>query len=188
MFKWLFEKGSSEPEKEEKARHDAARFDSAYNMVMERAAALKKEYERTRTDPEITENIATYQDPGYIVGCRDTIFSTINDPSLGSAHEILPVVATMFMTMASEAFPSSMGFESFWRWANAYSPEQRRELVRFAFISTVWEQKQSGAKHPVAFASRIILMTLAANANDDPASKDVARELLTYIDRVRARK
>ena len=92
----------------------------------------------------------------------------------------------MFMTMASEVFPSKSGFDSFWRWANAYSPEERRALVRLAYLATVWEQEQEGTGHPVAFASRIVLMTLAANANEDPTSKDVARELLAYVDRVRA--
>lgn len=185
MFKWLFGKGAAEPEKP-KVVGQNANFDSAFDMVMERAAALKKEYERTRTNLEITQNISAYQDPAYIVGCQDTILASIKDPDLRPAHDILPVVASMFMTMASEVFPSNLGFESFWRWANAYSPAQRRELVRFAYLATVWEQQQAGPRHPVAFASRIVLMTLAANANDDPTSKDVARELLAYIDRVRA--
>jgi hypothetical protein len=186
MFKWLFGKGSPEPEKKSPGG-DTANFEGAFNMVLERAAALKKEYERTRSNAEITMNIEAYQDPDYIVGCRDTILSTLHDPSVRPAHEILPVVATMFMTMATEVFPSNVGLESFSRWADSYSAQQRRELVRFAYLATVWEQEQAGARHPVAFASRIVLMTLAANANDDPTSKDVARELLAYINRVRAR-
>jgi len=185
MFKWLFGMGRPAPDTKEVA--DNRRFENAVGMMMERSAALKKEYERTRANSEITQNIGAYTDPAYLVGCRDAILSTTDNTDLEAARQTLSEVATMFMTMASEVFPSSVGFESFWTWANAYSPKQRRELVRFAYLATVWEQEQSGARHPVAFASRIVLMTLAANANDDPTSKEVARELLAYIDRIRSR-
>ncbi|MBZ0138726.1 MAG: hypothetical protein K8H87_03005 [Pseudorhodoplanes sp.] len=97
-------------------------------------------------------------------------------------------MATMFMTMATEVFPSNAGFETFSSWANAFPDVQKSELVRFAYLPTVREQEQSGSTHPVALASRIILMTLAANANDDSISKEVARELFSYIDRLRDRK
>ena len=45
-------------------------------------------------------------------------------------------------------FSSDLGFENFSRWANGFSPSQRRELVRFAYLATVWQQKQAGATHP----------------------------------------
>ncbi|MBY0323303.1 MAG: hypothetical protein K2X72_31590 [Reyranella sp.] len=184
MFKWLFGKGTPEPDTKEVA--ETRRFESAFDMVLERARNLKNEYERTLNNPEIAETLEGYKDPAYIAECRQVILSTVNHPEMGEGHRLLPVVSTMFMTMATEVFPSNSGFERFWRWANAYSPEERRALVRFAYLATVWEQEQAGPRHPVSFASRIILMTLAANANEDPTSKDVARELLAYIDRARA--
>ena len=186
MFKWLFGRGS-EANKTEETR----RFGQAHQMVLTRAAELKKEYERTLADPvtnlEIRKTLETYEDPEYIVGCRDIILSTTEDPQFRDAHQVLPVVATMFMTMVDEAFPSNSTATRFSSWADAFSGTRRRELVRFAYIATIGEQNQAGARHPVAFATRIILMTLAANANDDPTSRGVARELLAYIDRMRSR-
>ncbi len=185
MFKWPFGKSIPEPDTKEVA--ETRRFESAFDMILERARNLKKEYERTLNNPEIAGTLEGYQNPAYIAECRHAILSSVNDPQMAEGHRLLPVVSTMFMTMATEVFPSKVGFDSFWRWANAYSPAERRALVRFAYLATVWEQEQAGAKHPVAFASRIVLMTLAANANADPTSRDAARELLAYVDRVRAK-
>ena len=182
MLKWLF--GKREPEK----RAEAERFDASYLMILERAAALKKEYERTRMNAEITANIKAYEDPEYITTARDTIFSTMTDEAFKPAHGILPVVASSFMTMATEMFPSDRGFEQFSAWADGFSAAERRELVRFAYIATVSEQELSGTQHPVSFAMRIVLMALAANANDDQRSKAAARTLMVYIDKVRERR
>ena len=157
-------------------------------MLSARAAALKKEYDRTHADPtiniDVTKNLETHKDPAYLVGCRNAIFATVENPRYRSAHQILPSVATMFMTMASEALASNSSISRFSIWANAFSGVQKRELVRFAYIATVWEQEQSGSTDPVSFATRILLMTLAANANDDPTSKEMAREMFSYVDRL----
>lgn len=181
MFKWLFG-GSNKTEPTQ-----AQRFDAAHKMVMERATNLKQEFERTRNNPEITENLKQYSDPAYIAGSRDAVFLTIKRPEFQSATQILPLTATMFMTMASHAFDSPSRFEDFEGWANAYSDADKRNLVRFAYLHVVWEQEQSGARHPVAFASRIILTTLAANANKDTVSQDCARELFSFIARLKKR-
>ena len=192
MFKWLFRTNAAEAKDNKGRAADPERFEGAYQMVLTRAAALKKEYDRTYADPtidlEVRKNLETYKDPAYLVGSRNTILSTAQDSRYKAVHEILPVVATMFMTMATEVFPSNAGFERFSSWANSFPDVQKSELVRFAYLSTVWEQEQAGSTHPVAFASRMILMTLAANANDDSTSKEVARELFAYIDRLRDRK
>jgi hypothetical protein len=113
MFKWLFGKGASEAGKRTDTIAESKRFEGAQQMVLKRATALKQEYDRTGADSEITQNIEAYKDPTYIAGVRDAIFSSVRDRRQRGAHEILPAVATMFMTMANEAFPSHHSFETF---------------------------------------------------------------------------
>src|SRR6266478_5831056 len=139
MFKWLFRRNAAAANETEDSAADFERFESAYQMLSARAAALKKEYDRTRADPtiniDVTKNLETYKDPAYIVGCRNAILATVEDPRYRSVHQILPSVATMFMTMASQALGSNSSISIFSRWANAFSGVHKRELVRFAFIA-----------------------------------------------------
>lgn len=161
-------------------------FDASYKLLLSRGEALKKEYDRTyadpKTDSELKKILDQYSDPEYVRGIRVAISASAQDCNYEHAFQILPLVATMFMTMASSAFASDSGFSSFSKWANAFPQSQKRELVRFAYIATVWEQEQSGPKNPVSFATRVLLMALAANANDDAISKETAKYLFSHID------
>jgi hypothetical protein len=144
MFKWLFRRNAAAANETEDSAADFERFESAYQMLSARAAALKKEYDRTHADPtiniDVTKNLETYKDPAYLVGCRNAIFATVEDPRYRGAHQILPLVATIFMTMASEPLSSNSSIPRFSIWANAFSGVQKRELVRFAYIATVWSK------------------------------------------------
>ena len=188
MFKWLFgARGSTAPKSGKGDTDQLKRFGEAHQKLIARGADLRKEYNRTLGDPvanaSLEQHLEVFRGPEHFAGAIDAISAmTKENDEIGS---ILPLMTVAFMVMANETFASNSLFDNFGEWANAFSHNQKRELVRFAYIAAVWEQQQVGKENPFALAARLILMTLAANANEDATSQKTARALFSYMQRLK---
>lgn len=171
------------------------KFDKAYQMIVEISRVLRREYDRVLRDPNISAEVdgilKQYDSPDFLSESRDAIFAMRRDKQFSSAYSILKTSSLMLLTMIDHAFPilsvmkpsfQKDDLASFAYWVSCLSPDKRKDVVRFAYIAMVDEQQKSGNKSETALAMRILLVTLAANANDDDRSKQIARELLALVD------
>lgn len=162
-------------------------------MIVECSRELRREYDRVLKDQNIRAEVdgilKQYDSPDFLSEFRDAIFASKRDKQFSSTF--LKTTSLMFITMMDHAFPSLSlmrpsyqkdDLASFAYWVSCLSPDKRRDVARIAYIATVAEQQRAGNTSATAQAMRILLVTLAANANDDNRSKQIARELLALVD------
>jgi hypothetical protein len=177
MFNRLFGSPPPPPPK-------AKGFNRANALVLGAAVNIKKELDRTASNPEIDQILLDLKDLEYLRGLRNTIVVGQKVGPYKSAYAVIPVVSNMFMTMADHVLPprkrpSGASFRDF---VNAYEGEERQSLLRFACVATGSEQAKSSNHGDTAYALRVVLAAVGANADPRPAAQAIARELAELID------
>jgi hypothetical protein len=175
-------------------------FDKAHGLAIEFAKDVKTEYSRVRADSNLSKEVddvtRQFYSPQFLHESYSFILDNSSSEEYKESYDLLYPIANMFIIMADHAFPKSSlvpksllklsfgnsGWETFGKWSLSLDPDIKKEIVLFAYLATVLEQSKSGGASPIAYNFRVLIVALAANANPDATSREIANRIFKLIE------